>query len=253
LATLVDEITKLLNIYVGKTPRNAILANNLAAYLRQKYLIINRKADELGNLIERHPKDLAEFFESISAKEFQSILKHVDQLPGLKKKKRAKPQTEAERAQRLKRAKNTYERRRRAYRDGLIEEEFGSPQPRVSASVPSALLPLLSPSTGSTGSCLDILFSGGVVKLAGDWDSLENLFGVDRHRFPKSLSRRPRGRNAVYDLEAFVVCLIHLLENQWLPEPTKRKLVLDRIIKRASQYAAEVAGMLEEKLRPYRS
>jgi hypothetical protein len=94
--------------------------------------------------------------------------------------------------------------------------------------------------------------------MCGDWDSLENLFGVDRHRFPKSLPRKRSGRNQVYDLDAFVKCLTYLLKNrrgaqQWLPEPAQRELVLRGIIERAHRFSSKGAHMLAGNLRLYLS
>jgi len=92
--------------------------------------------------------------------------------------------------------------------------------------------------------------------MAGAVESLENLFGEDRHRFPKSLSHKRSGRGVVYDLDAFIECLIHLLANrdggqEWLPEPRQRDLVLKGMIERAYRYSPEIGHTLAEKLRPY--
>jgi hypothetical protein len=92
--------------------------------------------------------------------------------------------------------------------------------------------------------------------MAGHKNSFENLFGEDRHRFPKSLRHERSGRTKVYYLDAFIECLIHLLENrdghqQWLPEPAQRELVLKGIIERAHRYFPEIGYMLAEKLRQY--
>ena len=94
--------------------------------------------------------------------------------------------------------------------------------------------------------------------MCGDWDSLENLFGVDRHRFPKSLPSKRRGREVVYALDAAVECMIHLLTNpdgypQWLPEPNRRKIVLKEIIKRARSFSSDLANTVVGKLHPYLS
>ena len=247
--TLVNEIKEFLDKHVSKTARKVSVANNLAAYLTQKYSLSNRKAGNLRNLIECHAEDLAGYLDQIRFKEYQFLLKNVNQLPRPKKKTRARPKTEAEREQGVKSAKNRHEQFRRAYREGLIEEQFGKPQ-----------ITTLDPNLSSrpTGPCLDILFRGKGVKMCGDWDSLENLFGVDRHRFPKSLRRKDSRRNEGYDLGAFVKCLIYLLENrrsgqQWLPEPRQRELVLRGIIKRAHRFSSEGADMLAGKLRPYLS
>jgi hypothetical protein len=248
-ATLIIEITDLLHKLLGESTRNVNVAHNLATHLMGKYSVSQRKKGALNWLIALHADDLKKFLTANSIKDLMSFLETGGQLPKPKKKPRRKPQTEAERAQRRKKSKNRYEQRRREYRDGLIIEQFGTQLPNAFNQY----------SFGpSTGPCLDILFSGGDVRMAGCVNSLENLFGVDRHRFPKSLSPTRRGRNAVYDLVAFMECLIHLLKKrdggtQWLPERRKRELVLAGIIERARRFSLELAGILAKKLRPYRS
>jgi hypothetical protein len=204
--------------------------------------------ETINRLIENRPELLDQAASASARDELDCLIKMRRGLPR-SKRRRAKPSSDQERSQGQRKSKNRYESRRREYRDALIEEEFGTLLPN--AFIQNSFVP-------STGPCLDILFSGGDVRMAGCVDSLENLFGVDRHRFPKSLPRSRRGRNAVYDLVAFVECLIHLLKNrddgtQWLPEPTKRELVLDGIIERARRFSPELAGILAKELRPYRS
>ena len=245
---LVKEIKELLQKSLGESARSETIAHNLALYLTQKYSIGHRKAGELRQLIEHYPKDLARFLEGISFKEYQGLLKNLDQLPQRKKKARARPQTKAEAARRRQESGNRYESRRREYREGLIIKEFGRP-PQLSLLDPHSKILPESP-------CLDILFTGGAIRMAGDWDSLENLFGVDRHRFPKPLRHERSGRTKVYDLDAFVECLIHLLANRgghepWLPEGPLRQLVLRRIIGRAHRFCPEIADRLVERLRPF--
>ena len=94
--------------------------------------------------------------------------------------------------------------------------------------------------------------------MAGAWNSFENLFGEDRHRFPKSLRHKRSGRTNLYYLDAFIDCLIHLLTNrngheQWLREPTQRNLVLTGLIEEAYRYSGEIGDLLAEKIRPYLS
>jgi hypothetical protein len=245
--TFANEIADLLHKLLGRSARNVSVAHNLAQYLTQKYSISNRKTGELRWLIERYPEDLAAFLGEISLKDLQWLMKRPDQLPRTKKKPRVRAQTQAEAAQRRKEAKNRYEERRRDYREGLVIEQFGKFSP----------FRTLNPhSRAPEGPCLDILFSGGAIRMAGHWDSLENLFGVDRHRFPKSLPRKRRGRNVVYYLDAFIECLVHLLANrdsdeEWLLEPTERELVLRAIIGRAHQFSPEIGDMLAKKLCQY--
>jgi hypothetical protein len=248
LATLANVITKFLHKHVGESPRHVNLAHNLARYLAGKYSVCS-KWGELNRLIEYYADDLSDLLEELSSEDFRAFLKTADRILPLKQKKgRVRAQTETEAAQRRKKSKSRYERHRRQYRVGLIVKQFGR-SPSVGLLDPLSNVPTESP-------CLDILFSGGAVQMAGHWDSLENLFGVDRHRFPKSLPHKRIGRTKVYYLDAFMECLIHLLANregdeQWLAEPTLRDLVLRRIIQRAHRLSPGIGDMLAEKLRPY--
>jgi hypothetical protein len=247
-ATLSTEITELLHKLLGKSTRNVNVAHNLATYLLGKYSVSHRKKGALNWLIALHANDLKEFLSANSIKDLLSFLKTGGQLPKPKKKAPSKPQTAIERAQRQGRSKNRYEYRRRYYRGGLIIKEFGT-FPGFRPLDPHLITP-------PEGPCLDLLFSGGTIRMAGHVDSLENLFGVDRHRFPKSLRHERNGRTKVYYLDAFIECLVHLLGNrddhqQWLPEPAQRKLVLRGIIERAHRFSSQIGEMLAEKLRSY--
>jgi len=246
LAALANEIKALLDRHIGKSVRNANVAHNLAACLTQKYSVTHRTAGALGTVIEYYGEDLARFLDQIRFKQYQLL--DVDQLPRTTKTRRRKPQTATERAQLQKEAKSRHDSLRREYRVGLIVKQFGT-SPRYSLLVPPLKFVPENP-------CLDILFSGGAVRMCGCWESLENLFGVDRHRLPRSLPRKSSGRNVLYGLDAFVQCLIHLLENrdggqQWLSEPAQRELVLRGIIERAYRFSSEAADMLARKLRRY--
>jgi len=84
--TLAAEITEFLNKHAGEAARNVNVANNLAAYLTQKYSVGNRKTGQLRSLIECHSEDLAGFLDQISFKEYQFLLKNIDKLPPTKKK-----------------------------------------------------------------------------------------------------------------------------------------------------------------------
>ncbi len=248
LPTLVKDIREILDKHGGKSARHAILANNLAAYLTQKYSVSSRKAGELCRLIEHHSDDLDTFLQNMSHKEYRWLVDNLDKLALTNKKPpRVRPQTEAEAAQRRKKSKDWYERRRRRYREGLIIKQFGRP-PTVSL-VDLSYVPEESP-------CLDILFKGGGIRMAGEWYSLENLFGQDRHRFPKPLRHEPSGRTKLYYLNAFTECLIFLVANrdggkQWLPEGPQREHVLKGIIERAHRFSSKMGEKLGEKLRPF--
>jgi hypothetical protein len=280
LLTLGNDISEFLDKHVGKSAQNQNLANNLATYLIQKYSITDRKGGALLSLIERHPDDIATFLDGIRFKEFQTLvgspaahpqpnslkelvqalLKPPDKLPPSeeelptdkegprrKKRRRPRPKTETERSRRRKEAKHKYEQRRRKYRRGLIVKQFGT--------YPSFTL-APQDRTPPEGPCLDVLFRKGPVRKAGERGSLEDLFGMDRHRFPRSLTVKHRGRHTDYYLEDFIECIIHLLANpdgkeQWLPEGPQRHLVLTGIIARARRYYPEDGDKLAEKLRPY--
>jgi hypothetical protein len=281
LPTLAHDIADFLDKPAGKSARGKDFANILAAYLAQKYSVTDRKSGELHLLIERHSDHLAAFLDEISFKEtqafvrtragppqptslkelVQALLKTPDELPPSenkilpaendpprrKRKCRPRPKTETERSRRRNEAKREYERRRNEYRRGLIVNQFGTYP-----------FPTLYPNerTPPEGACLDVLLSGGAVSNAAHAGSLEDLFGIDRHRFPKPRARERRGRNVVYGLAAFLECMIHLLANrdgkeQWLPEGPQRDLVLTGIIARARRYSPEGGHMVAEKLGPY--
>jgi len=247
-ATLAGDIKKFLDQHVGKSVRHVNLANNIARYLTQKYSVSDRTTGELRPIIEHHSDDLDAFLEGIRSKQFQCVLNNLDKLPHINEKpRRVRPQTQAETKQRRRRSKRNYDRRRSSYREGLIIKQFGS-DPIFDL----VDLKYVSPESP----CLDILFKGRGVRRAGTWDSLENLFGEDRHTFPKSLPSRRQGRIRLHYADAFIECLIHLLagragRKQWLPEGDRGKLVLGRMIVRAHRFSPKLATKLIEKLRPY--
>jgi hypothetical protein len=244
---LANEITKFLRQHVGESARTVNLANNIARYLLQKYSISDRKSGELHSLIERHPDDLDGFLDAMSFKEARVIMDNLDPLLRTSGKRRVKSRTQADAKQRRKRSKCRYERRRRLYREGLVIKQFGR-DPEFSL----VNLQYMSPESP----CLDILFSGGAIRMAGHSDSLENLFGEDRHTFPKSLRHERSGRTKIYYLDAFMECLVYLLANrdgrkQWLPEGAQGERVLSGIIERAYRHSPEIGDNLAEKLRPF--
>jgi hypothetical protein len=169
LATLADDISEFLHKHAG---RSVNLAHNLATYLAQKYFVSDRKTGELRQLIERHSDEVAALLDQINFTAFESLKKRIGQLPMTRKKRRVKPTTKIEAAQRRKRAKNHYEWRRRQFREGLIVKQFGTLQ-RGSVLDPHRKTRL------PEGSCLDILFRGEAIRMAGRVDSLENLCGMD--------------------------------------------------------------------------
>jgi hypothetical protein len=243
LGSIADDIAKVLNQSIGKSPRNVTAANLVAANLKRKYLVSDAKLGMLCRLIDLYPEDLTAFLDQIDFKEFRRIAEYVSKLP-IVKAGRAQPQNDAQRAENLKRAKNRYERRRRRFRAGSIEQEFGRR--------PSVLLPGMN----LIASCLDPLFRGGSIKMSGATDSLENLFGVDRHWFPKALPYERIGRSVFYNLAAVVACMTHLLDNldprqPWLPNRHTRKQVLEGIIRRAGEFSPDLSDLLAQRLQAY--
>jgi hypothetical protein len=93
LAILASEINEFLRRHMGKSGRNINLANNLAAYLTQKYFVANRKTGKLRSLIELYPQDFTAFLDQLRFKEYQALVRIADQLP---QQKRVKPHTESE-------------------------------------------------------------------------------------------------------------------------------------------------------------
>jgi hypothetical protein len=142
--------------------------------------------------------------------------------------------------------RNDRRRRYKATGVGLIEREFG--ERRFSLTDP-----FLAPS----GPCLDSLLNGDEVKMRGSVYCMEELFGFDRHKFPKSIIWVRRGRSVFYDLRSLMQCMVAFLgekrpERRWLPEPVRRQRVLTGVIKRALDIGSEeVAEFVRQKLQPY--
>jgi hypothetical protein len=110
------------------------------------------------------------------------------------------------------RSKKRYERKRGRYaRNGFgeIEREFGDARPTLSALSPddAAYAPF----------CLDHTFKGGAVNM----QRLQELFGMDRHRFPKQLPFCKNGRETLYDYRAVIKIMDALLNER--PGKTRKK------------------------------
>jgi hypothetical protein len=237
--SLAADISEFLKHPQGSS-HNVIVGSLMAAYLVRKYSVAKKLVPM--KLVDGHPADLVALLKIMKLKDVQQFANTVG------KRTRAKPATEKERLENLKVSKNKYERGRRGLREGLIEQQFGG-RPAFNALDPRSPLP-------PTGPCLDKLLHGGAVRMAGDVDSLENLLGMDRHRFPKSLPRERRGRNLFYNLSALVKCMTALLEDQqWLTDPRHRKQVLTGVIERAHKQSPlpEIADFLTHMLHPYLS
>ena len=87
-----------------------------------------------------------------------------------------------------------------------------------------------------------------VDKMSGRGCSLENLFGLDRHRFPKKLPTVRTGRGIEYTLVAVVQCMIALLADEkrpWLPDLKIRNTILRGIIERAQEKSGKLASILQ--------
>ena len=117
LPTFASDISEFLDKHLGKSAQDQNLANNLAQFLTQKYSVSNRKTGQLRSVIEHFPEELAGFLDGISFKKMQLLMK-ADQVPRTKKKPRVKAKTQAEAALRRKKSKNSYESRRRQFREG---------------------------------------------------------------------------------------------------------------------------------------
>jgi hypothetical protein len=237
-------VLEYLNQLGDRLPVKQILARRLAQYFRQNWSPINARA--LEELIQRRPENLHDVLQSIDSEDHDSLSKIILALPRTKPK-RIKPADETQRQRNRRRAKNRYDygrgyRRRGA---GLIEREFGERRSELFLS----LLP--------GGPCLDELFRGGEVKMAGDLYCLQDLFGMDRHKIPKNLPFVPRGRQRNYNLHSVLECMRQALADtrrghQWLPDPKKRQIVLAGIIARAEAVAPQrVQTAVMDALMPF--
>jgi hypothetical protein len=81
LISLRQTISEFLEKPVSKSVGDQSLANNLAVYLTQKYVFMDRKSPELRRLIERHPNDLAVFLDQTEFKEFQVLAGALTPVP----------------------------------------------------------------------------------------------------------------------------------------------------------------------------
>jgi hypothetical protein len=132
-------------------------------------------------------------------------------------------------------AKKCYDRSRRFSKfPGLIKEQFTG----------SSVFSLFDPSTSepATGSCLDKLLAGEPVKMSRTANSLEQLFGIERHYLSKILRKRKvklkkEEAQQFYTCEEFLVILDELLNEPpgsavWLPSAEKRLRLLSGIVHR---------------------
>ena len=86
---------------------------------------------------------------------------------------------------------------------------------------------------------------------------MEDLFGFDRHEFPKSITSVRRGRTVFYNLDSVMQCMFFFLnekrlERSWLLEPIRRQRVLTGVMSRAHEVGSkEVAEFVEQTLQPF--
>jgi len=222
------------------------VAKHMAERLTTKWRFAS--IDAIDRVIENRPELLDQTVIASARDEVERLIKMLPNLPR-PKQRRKKPSSDQERSQRIAKSKKRYDRHRtyKATGVGLIEREFG--EHRLSLSNPF-------PADPPSGPCLDSLLAGGGVKMSRDLYSMEDLFGFDRHKFPKSIICVRRGRSVFYDLRGLMQCMVAFLgekrpERNWLPEPVRRQRVLTGVIKRAQDVASEeVAEFVRRKLQP---
>jgi hypothetical protein len=114
-------------------------------------------------------------------------------------------------------------------RPGMIEEQFTGPPAKAV--------------------CLDVLLSGGEIKLSGDCSpSFEQLFGRNRKRFPKALPLIKNGRERSYKCRAFIKIAEHLLrKGLWLRDVETRRKVLMGIQQRVERVTTNKRILSEVK------
>jgi len=126
---------------------------------------------------------------------------------------------------RVKQAKNQYEYFERSHfiTPGHIEYEFADSRARA-------------------GPCLDKIFHRSETQMCGPGDSLQNLFGLSRKRLSMADPAIRHGRETFYDYRGVLACMDALLKQSpensyWLPDATRRRLVITGILLRARQEA----------------
>jgi hypothetical protein len=242
---LADKIARLLKL-LG---RKAGTVESVARYLAKELAPwLTRKSYELQRLIKCQPEQLLTLADS-------ALWDEVEQLgiPALvaQKKIRKRITTEQERIRRTKAAKNRYERFRRSHvtTPGSIELHFGE--------WPDSIL--LYPFEGlpPSGPCLDDVFHGDHIQMCNGTYSLQSLFGLRRKKLSAAGHGNRRGRKIVYDYHAVLCCMVALLKQTgqaapWLPDGTRRRIVLAGILLRARQEATpEISDAFAKELGPY--
>ena len=244
---IAEEIETYLYAHFETVPGKPKLARDLASHLSSQFLVTGKRGlGWLQSIIEIYPEEFKHLSDQARLESLLRLAK-AGKLP-----KRAKiprkfwgPTT---RAKRKRNSKAYYELKRKGYREGLIIQQFGQ---FLSHQSPFGEVLLRSWKCN----CLDAVFEGKTVKMSGPGSSLENLFGVDRHRFPKNLTKVQSGRREIgYNLDTVLQCMVALLSDEqrrWLPDPKFRDTILRRLIDRARSKSNEMALALKEKLQPF--
>ena len=244
---LANELARILKDLGTKPVTPEMVASCIASKLAPRF---RHPSQDLERLIANRPAELAAALEASFIDDLKLLAQTLSNSPK-PKKPRAKPLTEEERRRNRKASKNRYERRERQRSDrrkvGRIEQEF---------TIGVRAFPLTDPlnKEAPTGPCLDTLLNFGEVPMSGSVDSLESLFGVNRHNLPKSLPHIRIGQRIFYEIGALVKCIMALLESgRWLQDPGRRKLALSGIIQRARDfgYGPKLATVLEQIFHPY--
>jgi len=235
---LATQLSKLLRGYVQA---NSSIGQILAAQLTHRFSIVEKKKANLNRVIECFPSELDEALKPIRRGELQDLIKLVRHSP-VKPSERTKAKTESERTIRRKKSKKSHDRLRpyRPNTKGRIEAEFTDRR---------IFLPNPFADPRPTSDCLDVFFKEEGVGMS----ELVNLFGMDRHRFPRSLPRTRIGRRFVYGLPALLECMTAFLsDGRWIQNEYRRRTVLRAIIHRAKEVGKPaVFNIVRQTLRPH--
>ena len=86
--------------------------------------------------------------------------------------------------------------------------------------------------------CLDKLFEGKTVKMAGPWVFSREPLRIGSSPIPEEPPTVRTGREIEYNLMAVIQCMVAVLADEkrpWLPDPKIRKMILRGIIERARE------------------
>ena len=245
---LADEIERYLFDHFETIPSKPELARKLASHLSGQFLVTGKRSlDWLKCIIEIYTEELKHLSDQAILKSLLRLAR-VGKLPeGTKRKIPRKFWSPTTRVKRKHSSKAYYELKRKGRREGLIEQQFGG-----FVSHQSALGDVL---VGSRKcDCLDELFEGETIKMTGSGSSLENLFDLDRHGFPRNLTRVRTGRQIGYNLEAVIQCMLTLLADEkrpWLPDRKRRNMILRGIIDRARGKSSLLGSDLHERFQAF--